>query len=71
MYTSGPLEGSPPCLLTVSSEGGGFIRVTAAGQYTLFAQPTAFKVLLDGGYEQVPGGSDAIGYNYQIYGTVP
>ena len=54
----------------MSSEGGGFIRVTS-GAYTLFAQPRAFKVLLDGGYRQAPGTSDVIGYNYQIYGTGP
>ena len=68
VYTSGPPEGTPPCQLTVSSEGGGFIRVTASA-FTLFVQPRNFGVLLDGGFAQDAPFGDVVGYNYQIYDT--
>ena len=42
-------QGIPPCALTVSSSGGGFITVADSNHTVLYLQPTGFKVLINAG----------------------
>jgi hypothetical protein len=39
-------QGTPPCALTVSGSGGGFITVSDSAFRVLYAQPPAFEVRL-------------------------
>ena len=41
-------QGTPPCTLTVSGTGGGFIRIMDSTYTALYVQPPAFDVLYDG-----------------------
>ena len=43
-------QGTPPCSLTVSSVGGGFITVADSNHTVLYLEPTNFGVLIDAGY---------------------
>ena len=41
-------QGTPPCALTVSGAGGGFIRIMDSTYTALYVQPPSFNVLYDG-----------------------
>ena len=51
VYSTGTYgQGSPPCSLTVSGVGGGYITVADSNHTVLYLEPTSFGVLIDAGY---------------------
>ena len=47
VYSSGTYKGTPPCALTVSSSGGGFITVADSNHTVLYLRPANFGVLIN------------------------